>query len=50
MTNPDHDPEPDASNDSDQTDGSKAEADPAATAHPAGEYQAAENRENEPPA
>jgi hypothetical protein len=49
MTNPDHNPEADASNDPDQTFDSNPIADPAATAHPTGEDQAAENRENEPP-
>jgi hypothetical protein len=56
MTNTDHHPSTDpdigtdASNGPDQTDDLNPIADPTATAHPTGEDQAAENRENEPPA
>jgi hypothetical protein len=48
MTNPDR--HPDAKNDADQTDDVNPIADPTAAAHPTGEDQPAENRENEPPA
>ena len=49
MTRADNDHDSDAKNDQDPAQNSNLAADPTATAHPAGEDQAAENRENEPP-